>query len=206
MWTFIGAGETNGRYSLYINTYRGTPIVIDDDESVPVALARPFTFQGQAYSSVFVNSNGSVTFGAGDPNFQANVPAFLAGPPRISPLWTDLDPTGTLGNKGVVLVDTNARPAAVHFVSVSEFFSSDPNYFTAELREQGGIVLKWGPTARGAALVGVTQGGGVADPGPIDLSRRGPRPTGTAYENFRFNVSTRGVSDFDLFFDEVRFK
>ena len=163
---FVGAGETNGRYSLYINTYRGTPIEIGDDDTVPVTLARPFNFQGQARSSVFVNSNGSLSFGAGDTSFLATVPAFLAGPPRISPLWTDLDPTGFLGNPGVVVVDANARPAAVHFVSVSQFFSSNPNYFTAELRDQGGIALKWGPTARGAGLVGVTQGGGAADPGP----------------------------------------
>jgi hypothetical protein len=203
---FIGAGETKGRYSLYINTYRGTPISIGDDDTVPVALGRPFKFQGQDRSSVFVNSNGSLSFGAGDTSIAATVPAFLAGPPRISPLWTDLDPTGLLGNPGVVLVDANARPAAVHFLSVSEFFSSNPNYFTAELQDKGGIALKWGPTARGAALTGVTQGGGAADPGPTDLSKRGLRPTGTSYENFLFNISTRGVSNFDLFFDEIRNK
>jgi hypothetical protein len=201
---FIGVGETKGRYSLYINKYRGTPIELGDDDSVPVALTRPFLFQGEARNSVFVNSNGSLSFGAGDPSFDANVPDFLAGPPRISPLWTDFDPTGFLGNPGVVLVDTTSRPAAVHFVSVSEFFSSSPNYFTAELGDQGKIGIKWGPTARGAALVGVTQGGGATDPGPWDLSRRGLRPNGTTYENFDFGISTRGVSNFDLFFDEIR--
>jgi hypothetical protein len=203
---FVGAGDTKGRYSLYINTYRGTPIDIGDDDTVPVALGRPFNFQGQARNTVFVNSNGSLSFDAGDTAFRGTVPAFLAGPPRISPLWTDLDPTGFLGNPGLVLVDANARPAAVHFVSVSQFFSSNPNYFTAELRDQGGITLKWGPTDRGAALVGVTQGGGAADPGPLDLSRRGLRPTGTTYENFLFNVSTKGVSNFDLFFNEIKNK
>ncbi len=203
---FIGIGETKGRYSLYVNTYRGTPVSLGDEDSVEVPLGKPFVFQGQARNSVFVNSNGSLSFGAGDTSFEAEVPAFLAGPPRISPLWTDLDPSGFLGNPGVVLVDASARPAAVHFVSVSEFFSSNPNYFTAELGDQGRIALKWGPTARGAALVGVTQGGGAADPGPVDLSRRGLRPAGTTYENFQFNVSSRGVSDFDLFFNEIRNK
>ncbi|HEU5135747.1 MAG TPA: hypothetical protein VFU13_11430 [Steroidobacteraceae bacterium] len=203
--TFVGTGESAGRYSLYINKYRGTPITIGDDATVPVTLTRPFSFQGQSHSSVFVNSNGSLSFGAGDTSFSASVPAFLAGPPRISALWTDLDPTGSLGNPGVVLVDTEARPAAVHFVSVSQFFSSNPNYFTAELQDRGGVAIKWGPTARGAALVGTTPGGGAADPGPTDLSKRGLRPAiGTVYENFQFNVTSRGVSNFDLFFDEVR--
>jgi hypothetical protein len=203
---FIGAGDTKGRYSLYVNTYRGTPVSLGDDDTVPVALARPFNFQGTARNSVFVNSNGSLSFEAGDEEFDATVPNFLAGPPRISPLWTDLDPTGFLGNPGLILVDTNSRPAAVHFVSVSEFFSADPNYFTAELGDFGKVALKWGPTARGEALVGVTQGAGAADPGPVDLSRRGLRVIGTSYENFLFNRSTQGVSDFDLFFDEVRNK
>lgn len=203
-FTFVGAGDSKGRYSLYINKYRGTPIPIGDDATVAVNLAKPFKFQNQTYNSVFVNSNGSLSFGAGDTSFNDSVPAFLAGPPRISPLWTDLDPTGALGNPGVVVVDAAARPAAVHFISVSEFFSSNPNYFTAELHDKSGVALKWGPTARGAALVGMTQGGGAADPGPTNLSKQGLRPTGTTYENFLFNVSTRGVSDFDLFFDEVK--
>jgi hypothetical protein len=204
--TFVGGGDSNGRYSLYINKYRGTPVAIGDDDTVPVALGRPFRFQGQNYNSVFVNSNGSLSFGAGDDSFDANVPDFLAGPPRISPLWTDLDVTGFLGNPGLVVVDANARPAAVHFISVSEFFSSNPNYFTAELGDQGKVALEWGPTARGEALVGTTQGAGAADPGPTDLSRRGLRATGTTYENFLFNISTRGVSNFDLFFDEIKNK
>ena len=47
---------------------------------------------------------------------------------------------------------------------------------------------------------------GAADPGPIDLSRRGLRAVGTSYQDFKFNVTTKGVSDFDLFFDEVKNK
>jgi hypothetical protein len=204
--TFVGGGTSNGRYSLYVNTYRGSLINVGDDNSVPVALARPFSFQGVPRTSMFVNSNGSISFGAGDSGFNPTVPAFLAGPARISPLWTDLDATGFLGNPGFVLVDTESKPAAVHFVSVSEFFSSSPNYFTAELADKGGITLKWGPTARGAALVGSTQGGGAADPGERDVSTLGLSLLGTSYEQFRFNDTTRGVSDFDLFFGTVKAK
>jgi hypothetical protein len=203
---FLGLGDTKGRYSLYVNTYRGNPIDIGDDDAVPVALARPFKFQGVNQSSLFVNSNGSISFGAGDTDFRATVPNLLAGPARISPLWTDLDPTGFLGNPGVVLVDTESKPAAVHFVSVSEFFSSSPNYFTAELADKGGITLKWGPTARGPALVGSTPGLGAPDPGETDLSKLGLSLTGTSYENFVIGDTTKGFSDFDLFFSTVKAK
>jgi hypothetical protein len=203
---FIGGGDSNGRYALYINSYRGTPLAIGDDSAVPVALTRPFKFQGQTYNSVFVNSNGSLSFGAGSTDFSPTVPEFLAGPPRISPLWTDLDPTGFLGNPGLVVADTSARPAKVHFISVSEFFSSSPNYFTAELGDHGAIALKWGPTARDNSLVGATQGGGATDPGPTNLSRFGLRYLGTSYEEFLLNVSMRGISDFDLSFDQIKNK
>nr|AQQ74483.1 hypothetical protein [uncultured bacterium] len=201
--TFVGGGDSSGRYSLYINTYRGTPVTLGDDDTVSVPLARPFKFQGTNYNSVFVNSNGSLSFGAGDDDFNASVTDFLAGPPRISPLWTDLDVTGFLGNPGLVVVDSNSRPAKVHYISVSEFFSSNPNYFSAELGDGGKFSLNWGPTARGAALVGATKGGGATDPGPTNLSKKGLRKLGTSYEHFLFNVTTRGVSDFDLFFNEV---
>ena len=98
---------------------------------------------------------------------------------KVDTLQADLRALELEAVESQELVDANARPAAVHFVSVSEFFSSNPNYFTAELGDFGKIALKWGPTARGRALVGDTQGGGAADPGPTDLSKRGLRPNGT---------------------------
>ncbi len=202
---FTGAGSEGGRYTLYVNRYRGEMLEMDDDASIEVPLARQFKYQGKKRSSVFVNSNGSLTFGAGDTGFEATPEAFLAGPARISPLWTDFDPTGALGNPGLILVDVDSKPATVSFVSVSEFFSADPNYFTAELRDNGNIGLKWGPTARGEALVGITKGGGASDPGPKDLSKKTLKPTGTSYEQFLYGVSTKGVSDFDLYFKSINF-
>ncbi len=69
---------------------------------------------------------------------------------------------GFFGNPGLILVDTTSSSAAVHFVSVSEFFSESPNYFSAELGRNGRFQLRWGATARGEALVGATEGNGAA--------------------------------------------
>jgi len=204
---FVGAGESGGRYTLFVNTYRGEPIALGDDDTLEVPLGPfAFRFQGAQRTSMFVNSNGSVSFGAGDPSLDATPAALLAGPPRISPLWTDLDPTGLLGNPGLVLVDTTSSSAAVHFVSVSEFFSSSPNYFSAELARNGRYNLRWGATARGSALVGATQGNGAADPGPTDLSDGRQSANGTTYEDFQFNATVSGMSNFDLFFGRVEFR
>jgi hypothetical protein len=204
---FTGAGEEGGRYTLYVNTYRGEPIAIGDDDTLEVDLGGfAFDFQGEDRTSLFVNSNGSISFEAGDTDFSGTPAELLAGPPRIAPLWQDLDPTGFLGNPGLVIVDTGARSAKVHFVSVSAFFSSSPNYFSAELGRRGDFDIKYGPTARAGALVGVTEGNGAADPGPTDLSRGVQDAEGTSYEVFATGVTTKGVSNFDLSFDRIFFR
>jgi hypothetical protein len=210
---FVGAGTSGGRYTLYVNTYRGEPIALGDDDTLEVGLGGfSFRFQGTPRTSVFVNSNGSLSFGAGDPSFVATPAALLAGPPRIAPLWTDFDPTGAFGNPGLVLVDTSSNSAVIHYVSVSQFFSETPNYVSAELGRSGRYTLRWGPTDRSATLfappilVGATEGNGAADPGPTDLSDGRQDATGTTYETFEIFTTLNLLDNFDLFFDRVEFR
>jgi hypothetical protein len=145
---FTGAGTDFGRYVLNISSYRGTLLPLTDDESVQVNLNTfAFPYQGANRTSVFVNGNGNLTFGAGDGDFSESVPEFLAGAPRIAPLWDDLFP----GN-GLVIGEINM------------------NYLA---------------TNRSDAIVGVTQGGGAADPGPTNLSNASNlSAVGTRYEQF----------------------
>ena len=92
--TFTGAGGDFGRYVLNISSYRGTVLALGDDvladPSVEIGLSTfEFPFQGTNWSSVFVNDNGNLTFGAADADFSETVAELLAGPPRIAPLWDD---------------------------------------------------------------------------------------------------------------------
>jgi hypothetical protein len=210
---FVGAGGSGGRYTLFVNTYRGEPIALGDDDTLEVGLdGFSFRFQGTPRTSVFVNSNGSVSFGAGDTSFAASGATLVAGPPRIAPLWTDLDPSGSLGNPGLILVDTSSSSAVIHYVSVSQFFSETPNYASAELGRNGRFTLRWGPTDRSATLlappilVGATEGNGAADPGPTDLSDGRQDATGTTYETFEIFTTMNLLDNFDLFFDRVEFR
>ena len=50
---------------------------LGDDSSQEVALGFTFPFQGQNYTSVFVNSNGNLTFGSGDTDFSESVSDLL---------------------------------------------------------------------------------------------------------------------------------
>jgi hypothetical protein len=67
---------------------------LDDDDSREVPLPFPFRYYGVRYQSVFVNSDGNLTFGLGDSaSTDRSVSRMLAGPPRISPAFLDLDPS-----------------------------------------------------------------------------------------------------------------
>jgi hypothetical protein len=195
---FTGAGQDFGRYVLAIHSYRGTLLnTLIDDESAEVPLGFNFPFQGALHTSVFVNGNGNLTFGAADGDFTESVGEFLAGAPRIAPLWDDLFP-----GDGLVIAEQTSRSVTIHFASVPEFFQLRPNYFSVTLEKDGDVDMDWFATSRGDALVGVTPGGGAADPGPVNLSRDDDWPAvGTTYEVF-----TGFFSNFDLMFRDLEFE
>ncbi|HEY6546748.1 MAG TPA: hypothetical protein VI589_02545, partial [Vicinamibacteria bacterium] len=195
-------GVTGGRYVLSVNKYQGEILATGDDTSTEVTLAKPFRFQGQDWNSVFVNSNGNLTFGAGDGDFSESVAEFLAGAPRIAPLWDDLD---ARPGQGLVIAEKTAWETTIHFVSVPQVFDLAGNYFSVRLGKLGKIDVEYGPTAGGDALVGVTPGGTAEDPGETDLSE-GCRSVfsarGTTYELF---AASSPPEPFDLSFEALRF-
>ena len=202
--TFTGAGGDFGRYVLNISSYRGTVLPVGDDAGVEVGLSTfAFPFQGTNWSSVFVNGNGNLTFGAGDQDFSETVPELLAGPPRIAPLWDDL-----FAPLGLVIAEEKDRALQIHFVSVPEFLATGTNYFSVTLDRRGEITVNYGATNRSDAIVGITPGGGAADPGPIDLSRVSRLPAaGTTYEQFTAPPASFGAyGGVDLSFQEIAFK
>ncbi len=218
---FVGAGESEGGYVLSVRTFGGEPVFLGDEDNIEIVLPEPYAFLGNEYTSVFLNSNGTLTFEEptafpGGSDFQVSVPAFLDGPPRIAPLWADLDPSGTFGfgTPGFYFVEQGEDTLFVHGVSLSEFFASDPNYFTAEFCRDGKLDYRYGITARDSALVGVTEGRGAADPGDFNLSRFAGgweiNTDSTLYENFPNGIgaptSTTPYSDFDLLFEHLYFE
>src|SRR5262249_22673453 len=138
---------------------------------VPIGFA--FPFQGGIWQTVFVNTNGHLTFGAPDAvSFTESVAEFLNGPPRIAGLWRDLAPF----HGARILIEHGEDFMTVHYMSMPEFlgetvgtFSTFPNYLSITLRSSGAIRVVWGPTTRGQGLIGITPGGGAADAGESDL-------------------------------------
>lgn len=181
---FTGEGGSGGRYVLNIELVDGMVLSLGDDDSVEVPLGFSFPFQGGAYESVFVNSNGNLTFGSGNTDFSESVSELLADQPRIAPLWDDLSPN----QGGQIIVEFDAGSATVVFDGVPQFLAGDDNTFMATMRADGSYTIEYGNIDATDGLAGATEGSGAADPGETDLSAVGFfNKAGTAYEQFSSN-------------------
>lgn len=153
----------------------GQRLELGDDDSAFVAFPEGFTFPffGQVVrEGVFVNSNGNLTFGEGDPTFFPTTDAFVEGPPRIAPLWADLLPVAPEVTPGGVFVEFETLPEGRRMVvtwdRVPYFFDVNRfQTFQVSLHEDGTIAFCYfdvsPPGLEGVrALVGV--GGGRAQP------------------------------------------
>jgi hypothetical protein len=199
---FTGDGTDFGRYNLSVIRYRGEVLQVGDFQSAEVPLGFSFPFQGRQWSSVFVNGPGTLTFGAADsdPFTFFSVERFLAGPPRIS-MKPGLSPSFSVIS---VIAERGHDSLTIHYLNALDNITDRPNTFSTELRRDGRVrTTYFGMDALfGSGLVGVTPGGGAADPGPVDLSRRPSWPArGTTYEQFGIDFD-----DLDLSFRTLTFR
>src|SRR5262249_8109778 len=90
-FTPSGSGYTATRMSLPFGPDPGPQLPLGADDTRAASLPFAFPFYGRSYSSVFVNSDGNVSFGAGDPaSTSRDVGRLVGGPPRAAPLLADL--------------------------------------------------------------------------------------------------------------------
>jgi len=137
----------------------GDRLTIGDDESVLVQLPYAIRFYGERYDAFFVNSDGNVTFGEADSASTArSVSRFLSGPPRIAPLFVDLDPSQTSGAAGVFVADLGGR-VQITWQDVPEFGSSNVNTFQVTIYRNGRILTVYDQIDATAAVVGISPGG-----------------------------------------------
>ncbi len=146
------------RSALTFKQLIGDRIEIGDDASVRINFPADFRFPfgDRVYASVFLNSDGNLTFGAPDSgNSARSLNRFLNGPPRIAPLFTDLDPSVTEGGDGVYVAFLNSR-VRITFVGVPEFGTSNSNTFQITLFTTGRVNFAYGDDMQaGSAIVGV---------------------------------------------------
>ncbi len=171
-FTMNGAGAT------YLVTTGATPIVtpvgtnlvLGDDVTVPVALPWSFPAQAGATNSIWLCSNGFISFETTTiQDLSESVVELLSGTNRLCPMWDDLNPAAG----GTVHAEQDAvDPTQFHvtFTGVPEFSVGGSNSFQITLHQGGVIEVKYGACSVADCLVGYSRGGGVSDPGATDLS------------------------------------
>src|SRR6185436_12581596 len=101
----------------------------------------------------------------------------------------------------VVATPDGNKSMTFHFVSVPEFFTTSPNYFSVKLDKFGNIDIGYDSASRTDGLAGITKGTGAADPGETNFSvDRIHSANGTKYELFGTDVFL-----YDLFYMDLKF-
>ena len=165
-----GSGYVVSRVDQALQAVGGTPLALGDDDTRAVTLPFAFPMFGQARSDAFVNSDGNITFGAGDgESTSRDLGRFLGGPPRVAGMLMDLDPTAG----GTVTFEGAAERATVTWTAVPRYGENDQNTFQITLWADGRIDLTYSGTMASTvdeAVAGVAPGAAEGGYTGIDLS------------------------------------
>lgn len=140
----------------------GERIALSDDDSHQVSLPKKFRFRffGKLQKRLFVHSDGNLTFSAPDAASTArDLARLISGPPRIAPLFGDLNPEAASGEAGVYVL-TSDKKIVVTWRDVPEFESSNRNTFQVVLFADGRITFAFGTLQAREAVVGLAPGNG----------------------------------------------
>lgn len=161
----------------------GLPLGLADDDAAEIDLPFAFPFFGADYSSLYVGSDGHVTFEESDTRTSArSLARAVSGPPRIAPLFVDLDPTRFSAR---VRAFVEAERAVFTWDGVPLFSPSSNGRrqtFQLEIHSDGRIAFHYIGLDLSSAVVGVFPGRLAAQPAPLDLSQGflGSGPAGFA--------------------------
>lgn len=151
--------------------------------------AYTFTFFGQTYNEIYINSHGNITFGAGDTNSQESEAALTNGAPRIAGHWDTLNVT----QGGTVTVDAFQNRLAITFDQVVDPFGGGSTVsFQIELYWMGAVAITNLTHGSVDGIMGITEGGGGIGAPEVDFYQA-PVVKGF-YELF----SNNGNDSFDL--------
>lgn len=155
--------ESAGKYRLRVRggsvaATQGSPITLSDDDSEQVTFTSGFSFPffGTTYNSVFINSDGNLTFTEkDDASTPRDIFRTLQGPPRIAAFFADLNP----GARGEVRVLQTGTKFRVTWREVPEFGTSNSNTVQITLSKNGNIQFAYSQTVDGNdAVIGISPG------------------------------------------------
>ena len=138
----------------------GTVISPGEDGYVQVFLQYSQTVQlyNLGYTDFYVGSNGYITFGSGDGDWDETLAEHFSLP-RIALLYDDLSPQ----NGGTVSWIQLGDRAVVTYEDVPEYNTTNSNNFQVEMFYDGDIRITWLGMAADEGIVGLSAGDGLPD-------------------------------------------
>ena len=132
---------------------------LGDDDSRPIDLPFAFPFFGTPRTRAWIHSDGNLTFEEPDAASQArSLGRLAAGPPRIAPLFADLDPTKSDCD---VRVWNGTDRTVITWRNVPEFrdAGTGPRQMVQlEIRAGGGMLFTYSSVTAGDIVAGISPG------------------------------------------------
>ena len=156
----------------------GSPLTLSDDDAESVVLPFSFPFFEQSRETTWVHSDGNLSFVEPDAGSTArSLSRAAAGPPRIAPLFTDLDPSQP---DSKVTAFITADRVVFTWDEVPEFTFSGigrRQTFQAVLHIDGSIDFHYLAVNLASIVVGVMPGNFEDDVRSVDFSLGAPDAT-----------------------------
>ncbi|GAB4138204.1 MAG: hypothetical protein Fur0037_03800 [Planctomycetota bacterium] len=167
-------------------TYSNAVVMADDTILVAQPLGFSFPYAGGTHTAVDLSSNGMLYMASTTTHNAVNgypTPADLLDDPApiIAFLWQDLD----LSTAGQAYWDTTPGYAMFTIIGAPYWGQGGSNDAQVKLWANGDIDMAWGNAASvqgGPCMVGISEGNGAANLGPVDWSASLPlavNPAGT---------------------------
>jgi len=166
----------------------GGRLTLADDDASRQTLPFSFPFYGGTHTSLFVNSDGNLTFEEADTaSTTRGFARLLGGPPRLAPFFADLDPSAAGGR---VFVQSSSDAFVVTWCSVRGFELAQSTTVQAALLPSGTVELTFGPQIDLSEGIVALSPGRTGNFTPLDLSSSGRLGGGAAAVGERFSQRT----------------
>ena len=163
----------------------GRAITLGDDDTSTQTLTAPLTVYGRSFTSLFINSDGNVTFDQGDnASTTRGLARLTGGPPRIAPFFADLDPSAG----GRVYFDSTPDTVTVTWCAVPGFESAETMTAQVVVQSSGAIELRFGAVNVGNGIVALSPGATESFT-TVDLNRAEPASDNQGAIGERFSRS-----------------
>lgn len=178
-------GYDISRTSGAFQTPLGSALNLGDDDTREVALGFTFPFYAKSHGSVFMNSDGNLTFEESDTETSArDLARHLTGPPRLSVFFTDLDPS----QGGRVLVHSAGDRFTATWCGVRAFESVRTTTAQVSVLPDGAIEMRWGSEVNIPDVIVGLSPGRTGDLIIADLRNVSPASVGAQAVAERFSL------------------